>query len=175
MSMNRNEQLAMHWTRAQPTVAAFITALVGDFNDAEDILQQTAVALVRKFDDYDPDRPFIAWAIGIARLQVLKYRRDQAVERRRFSDAMIDQIAATYDEMSDELDRMRRVLGRCVDAVEDEPRQLLELRYGEDLKPAAIAERMGLAAGAVRVMLHRLRAALRECIERRLRREPFVG
>lgn len=169
--MDRNEQLAVYWTRAQPTVAAFITSMVVDFNDAEDVLQQTAVALVRKFEDYDPQRPFVAWAIGMARNEVLKHRRSRAMQRELLSDDLLGQLAATHEEMADELDAMRRVLGKCLEAVDGQPRQALDLRYEEDLKPAAIADRLGLAAGTVRVMLHRVRAALRECIERRLTHE----
>ena len=166
--MDRNEQLAAAWTRAQPTVAAFITSMVLDFNDAEDVLQQTAVALVRKFEDYDSSRPFIAWAIGIARNEVLKHRRNRAMQRHLLSDDTLDQLAATHEEMADELDAMRRVLSKCLEAVEGQAREALDLRYGEDLKPGVIATRLGLAAGTVRVILHRVRAALRECIERRL-------
>lgn len=166
--MDRNEQLAVYWTRAQPTVAAFITSMVVDFNDAEDVLQQTAVALVRKFDDYDPSRPFVAWAIGMARNEVLKHRRTRALQRELLSDELLDQLAATHEELAEELDAMRSVLGRCLEEVDGQPREALDLRYEEDLKPAAIADRLGLAAGTVRVMLHRVRATLRECIERRL-------
>jgi hypothetical protein len=42
------------WTKAQPFVAAHIGFLVPDFHRAEDVLQQVAVILVRKFDQYDP-------------------------------------------------------------------------------------------------------------------------
>jgi RNA polymerase sigma-70 factor (ECF subfamily) len=40
-------------------------------------------------------------------------------------------------------------------------RQLLELRYEEDLTQAAIARRLGIPEGTVKVRLHRARAKLR--------------
>jgi RNA polymerase sigma-70 factor (ECF subfamily) len=40
-------------------------------------------------------------------------------------------------------------------------RQLLELRYGEDLTQAAIARRLGIPEGTVKVRLHRARDKLR--------------
>jgi DNA-directed RNA polymerase specialized sigma24 family protein len=47
--------------------------------------------------------------------------------------------------------------------------ELLRLRYEESLKPNAIAVRAGMAVIAVRVTLSRTRAALRDCIERKLK------
>jgi RNA polymerase sigma-70 factor (ECF subfamily) len=40
-------------------------------------------------------------------------------------------------------------------------RQLLELRYGEDLTQSAIAKRLGIPEGTVKVRLHRARDKLR--------------
>jgi len=46
-------------------------------------------------------------------------------------------------------------------ALSDRDRQLLELRYEEDLTQAAIARRLGIPEGTVKVRLHRARNKLR--------------
>ena len=46
---------------------------------------------------------------------------------------------------------------------------LVRLRYHEDREPADVAKELGLEPGHVRVLLNRVREALRTCIERRLR------
>jgi RNA polymerase sigma-70 factor (ECF subfamily) len=43
----------------------------------------------------------------------------------------------------------------------DRDRQLLEMRYQEDLTQATIAQRLGIPEGTVKVRLHRARAKLR--------------
>lgn len=40
--------------------------MVPNINDARDVLQETAVALWQSIAHYDPARPFVAWARGIA-------------------------------------------------------------------------------------------------------------
>ncbi|QNN23503.1 sigma-70 family RNA polymerase sigma factor [Planctomycetales bacterium ZRK34] len=166
--MDRNEQLAILWTGAQPVVAGYIRSVVRDFHQSQDVLQQTAVALVRKFDDYDPDRPFVTWAIGIAKLEILRHRRSCASDRLQFSETLIGQIGEEYERLSAQADRSSEALLTCLDQVVGRSRRALELRYRENLKPAQIAVHLRMDAGAVRVMLHRARAALRQCIERRL-------
>ncbi len=168
MLMNESEQLALHWTKAQPIVAAYISSLVPDFHQAEEILHQVAVVLVRKFDQYDPDRPFVAWAIGMAKYEVLKHRRRVATDKHVFADDLLEKVGQTYGEMAGQLDDRREALALCLGEVRGRARQALELRYVDDLKPAAMASRLGMTAGAVRVLLHRVRAGLRDCIGRRL-------
>ena len=59
---------------AQPGLHGFLMALVHDAHAADDLLQDLAERLWRKFDQYDPARPFIAWAIGFARRLVRTIR-----------------------------------------------------------------------------------------------------
>ena len=57
-------RLTIDWTRAQPSVGRFIRSFVRDRGEAEDILQQVALVIVDRYDTYDPDRPFLGWALG---------------------------------------------------------------------------------------------------------------
>ena len=52
-------------------------------------------------------------------------------------------------------------LHAALDALSDRDRQLLEMRYEEDLTQATIATRLGIPEGTVKVRLHRARAKLR--------------
>jgi RNA polymerase sigma-70 factor (ECF subfamily) len=60
--------------RHQEDLFRYIYSLLPHQEDARDALQETSVALYRKFADYDPDKPFLAWAYGFAYLEVLKQR-----------------------------------------------------------------------------------------------------
>src|SRR5262249_45038971 len=53
----------------------YVLPLVGNLDDAEDVVQQTA--LWQKFDQYDPSRPFLPWAKRFAHHEVLMYHRKQ--------------------------------------------------------------------------------------------------
>ncbi len=159
---------AERWSLAEPTVAAFIWALVPHRHDVDDLVQRTAQALMSRYDEYAPDRPFTAWAIGAAKIEVLRFRQERGRDRLVFDDATIDSVAAAYQQSEAELGEMRRVLYDCIARLGGRLEQVLRMRHIEDLKPAAIAERLGLSANAVLVSLHRARAAVRACVERRL-------
>ena len=55
---------------------AFIRGLVRNREDADDVYQQTGQVLCEQFDRYDPLKPFIAWACGIAWQSVLLHRKN---------------------------------------------------------------------------------------------------
>lgn len=159
----------MHWTKAQPFVAAYITSLLHDFHRAEDVLQQVAVILVRKFDEYDSRQPFLSWAIGIARLETLKEQRRKARDRHVFGNDLTEQLGKVYEKIASEYDSSIPMLEKCLKEVGFRARKALDLRYVDDLKPADMAEHLSMTSGAVRVLLHRARTAIRECIERRVK------
>ena len=66
MDVARAELLVRLLTRHQEGLFRYIFALLPHEEDARDVLQETCVALCRKFADYDPDKPFLAWAFRFA-------------------------------------------------------------------------------------------------------------
>jgi RNA polymerase sigma-70 factor (ECF subfamily) len=167
MAQEDSEQLARLWTESQPVVAAFVLSAIPDFHQAEDVLQQVAVVLVREFDQFDASRPFLPWALGIARNLALKSRRDVARRSKYLvNEAVLDQIQIAFHEGEGSLIAIRKWLRHCL---EKQPQKILELlrwRYAHDMKPSEAAARMGITSNTVRAMLHRARQALRKCIRR---------
>jgi RNA polymerase sigma-70 factor (ECF subfamily) len=168
MQPHQAERFAALWTAAQPTIAAFIRTLLPDYQQADEVLQRVAVTLVRKFDQYDQARPFAAWAVGVAKYEVLYYRRERATDKHRFGDEIVEQIASRYELLAEEVDPVREALRLCLDQLKGRSKRVIELRYRRGMKSNAIAEEMSLSAGAVRMLLCRVRESLRRCIERRL-------
>jgi RNA polymerase sigma-70 factor (ECF subfamily) len=168
MQPHQAEQFAALWTAAQPTIAAFIRTLLPDYQQADEVLQRVAVTLVRKFDQYDQARPFGAWAVGVAKYEVLYFRRERATDKHLFGDEIVEQIASRYELLAEEVDPVREALRLCLDQLKGRSKRVIELRYRRGMKSNAIAQEMTLSAGAVRMLLCRVRETLRRCIERRL-------
>jgi RNA polymerase sigma-70 factor (ECF subfamily) len=154
------------WTLAQPVVSSFIGAMVRDFADRDDVLQETAVAVLESADRYDPDRPFIAWALGIARNQIRMYLRRNNQERLVFDESVLQLLEDSFATVSAHEVHRLRFLRDCLQRLDPREQLLFQLRYAEDLKPAAIGEQLGLAANTVSKALQRLRDQLRTCIDR---------
>ena len=144
MTQQASEQLARLWTESQPIVAAFILSAIPDFHQAEDVLQQVAVVLVREFERFDASRPFLPWALGIARNLALKSRRDVAKRSKYLiSDAVLDQIQTAFHESEDSLVAIRKSLRFCLNK---QPQKVLEL-LAVALCARFEAERSGSADG----------------------------
>lgn len=164
---DNTRQAARLWTLAQPVVSAFVTSVVRDFTVRDDVLQEVAVAVMESFDRYDPSRPFIGWAIGIAQNQVGLYLRRVRRDRHVFDDETITCLASTFGAISADETQQLDYLQDCLRGLEGRARELCDLRYRRDLKPAAIAETMGMTANSVAKALQRIRDQLRDCIQRK--------
>ncbi len=162
------EHVSIAWTKAQPSVSSYINALVPDFHAAEDILQSVAVIVVRKFDEFDDTRPFLAWALGIARHEVLHYRRSKAREKVMFNDELTQLLASGFVENEERSKEIRRAMDRCLGKLSDRPREVFRLRYGEDRSVDGIAQVLRTTPGSISVTLHRCREALRKCLSKQL-------
>lgn len=172
MDAAKSEQFTVLWTAAQPTITAYIRTLVPDFQQTEEVLQRVAIALLRKFDQYDAQRSFGAWAVGVAKYEVLYYRRQHATDRHIFNDELVEQLSLSYEQFLVEADPFREALELCLDELQGRPREAVSLKYEQGLGSATIADRLRMSTGAVRILLWRTRTALRECVERKTGTAP---
>ncbi len=163
------DNVARCWTAAQPTISAFISMMIPNYHDAQDILQDVAAAVfAHDFSASGMPRSFNAWAMQLARHKVVDYRRRRGTQKNMFDTDTINTIADAYANIKDEHNPRREALEHCLDKIRGNPRTMLELRYRANMRAAEISKVTGQNIAAVRVALHRIRLALRECIERRL-------
>ncbi|MDF1852425.1 MAG: sigma factor [Verrucomicrobiales bacterium] len=73
--LEARERLARLWIEAEPAVRAFVFASISRFSDAEDVVQKVALTVARRFDEYDGERSFEAWAIWLAKSRVIDHYR----------------------------------------------------------------------------------------------------
>lgn len=147
---------------------AFVFSAVSGFQDAEDVAQEVALMVARRFDEYDPSRPFVAWALWLAKSQVVAYYRKRGRERLVFSDTLLDQLAAVLAQRQPERSARQAALEHCLEKLPEKSRRLLDLRYVEELSMESAAQTIRSSAGAVRVMLFRIRDVLANCIQTQL-------
>ncbi|MEN1678395.1 MAG: sigma-70 family RNA polymerase sigma factor [Planctomycetota bacterium] len=155
----------------QLRLRGFIFSLVRDFADADDLAQQTFLALWKKRDAFDPSREFLPWACGVARFEVLLYRRSRATDRLQFDDALLNTLAVEYLEQVDESDQRRLALHQCMAKLAEKDRRLLQVRYHAGTPVAEIASQIGRPLSTVYRSLAQVRESLYQCVQRSLARE----
>jgi RNA polymerase sigma-70 factor (ECF subfamily) len=155
----------------------FLLAATRDGNEVEDLCQQVGAVLWRKFDQYDASRPFSAWAIGMARMELLKWRdrNRRSARSRSLSDDAVAALAEAAMQMTPpeplEADERSAALRDCLGRLAPKAREAIERKYRDGQPIREIAEAQGREVGAVEMALVRARRALRQCIERAMRDE----
>jgi len=166
--VDKLKQLTINWAQAQPKVAGFVGAFIHNYNDAQDVVQEVAKAAVEKIDTYDTARPFGPWILGVARFKVVDYLRKHGKDRHVFDSDSIGHLADAYQQHDGAFDDMKAALSDCMQSLSQRDRKALNLRYVDDAKPQQVAEVLGVKPGTARVLLHRVRQALADCVQRKL-------
>ncbi|MBP7948126.1 MAG: sigma-70 family RNA polymerase sigma factor [Verrucomicrobiales bacterium] len=169
--LQQRERLARHWSESETAVRAFVHAAIPQFADAEDVVQQVALTVTRRFEEYDGRRPFVAWALWLAKSRLADHWRRIGRERLVFSEEVMDRMAAALEEQQPERTARQEALEHCIDKLPAKSRQLLDLRYAEARSAEEIARETHGTPGSVRVLLHRVRSLLADCLAAQLRRD----
>ncbi len=151
----------------EPEIIRAVMVIVPERADARDILQETAVALWRHFDRYDPNRPFVNWALGYARVEMRRFMRSRA-RRAVLMQNAVELIEQAQDDRA-AITAMRAVALRgCLDRLPEHAGAVLRGYYFDDRTVESIALSQGRSVEAIYKILQRLRAALLDCISSRL-------
>ena len=170
LEVANHKEFAVLWAKAFPRVRVFVLMCVPKYHDAEDIIQETAVAAASDFEHYDRQRSFTAWAIGIARNRVLRHwRTESTTQQILLDDDTLGRVEAAFSKLETDADQTKEALEACLGALAPRARRLIEHRYVEGLRIEQVAVRMGVTAGSVYTQLYRVRQSLAECIRRRIK------
>ena len=130
----------------QPRLYAFALSLTGNPNEADDVLQNTNLVLLKKREAFRPDADFGAWALQIAHFEVQRLRQSSARVRGRFDDVLVEQLATRAGASGGDPGAELKVLRWCMLRLTSSEREMLTLRYGGS-SVGAIAREMGTFGG----------------------------
>ena len=154
--------------RYERPVYNLIVRMVRDPALAEDLAQETFVKAFRHLASYDPGYKFANWILRIAHNTAIDYLRqprpvlsslDEQVEQGGVRAA--DSTSPTPFAEA-ERKELAGALDQAIDRLRPEYREVVVLRYQEDLSYEEIAEMTDLPVGTVKSHLHRARAELAE-------------
>jgi RNA polymerase sigma-70 factor (ECF subfamily) len=152
-------------------VYRYVAALVPHFGDAQEIVQQTAVVLWEKFDQYDASRPFAPWACRFA----LNVTRQWMARRKRWKTLLdgelIEELAMRREQLRPEFDARLTHLEGCLQKLPEKQRGLVNGYYFEQSSVETLSGNAHWTVDAVYKALQRIRRLLRECIERSVQEE----
>lgn len=163
-SRDRSGQFVQLLTSHQPSLYAYICTMVLGDAAAADLLQETNLHLWEKADEYDFNRPFLAWAFGFARKQVMAFRKSRSRSRLVFDDETLrlidDKIMASVSEIDARLSALRK----CLKKLNTNQTALVRERYMAKTSVTVMAERLNITVHNVSSQLYRIRKRLAQCI-----------
>lgn len=159
--------------RFAPLLHSVVLRILGDADDAEEVLEETFWQAWRQAGRYEERRGGIStWLVMMARSRAV----DRVRSRRRFREERWDELAEPAESGFDDGaapvspldsahdDEVRRVVARAVAGLPREQRQAVELAYFGGMSQTEIAQATGLPLGTVktraRLALQKLREAL---------------
>lgn len=149
----------------------YIFSVVRNLTDTDDLFQTVCMVLWRKFDLFQPESNFFAWARQTAKIEIAKFLR-QRPSRMLASDDLLDSLAdAAGEAYGGNVEQYLAALRRCKTKLDSDDEQLLNLHYGSDLRTREIADRLDRPQTSVCRSLNRIRGSLLACIERELARQ----
>ncbi|MEM1353832.1 MAG: sigma-70 family RNA polymerase sigma factor [Planctomycetota bacterium] len=161
--------------KSQPTVAAYIASVVWDRHHVEDLVQEVATVVAEKVDLYEPERPFLPWALGIARNLILKYMQRRSRDPLVFDGDLLGDLAQAHIRLADGAKSRKAALHECVGRLTSQRKDLIEKRYFRGIGIKPLARELGRSEAAVSMLLLRIRQSLARCIRERLAAQAEGG
>jgi RNA polymerase sigma-70 factor (ECF subfamily) len=122
------------FVRHEPAIHSFLTALLVNLDDAEEVMQTTSVAMWKKFEQFAAGTSFRNWGFQIARFEAMNFRRKRQRDRHIFSDELVQLLADEAAEHAAQLEEERRVLAHCLAKLDPSDRGLLSGCYREGVR-----------------------------------------
>jgi RNA polymerase sigma-70 factor (ECF subfamily) len=154
------EAIRFLYIRYADHVYGYVSSIVRDDYEAEDVTQHVFAKLMMKLEKYEPrEVPFSAWIIRVARnVAVDHIRQRRAVpceEVRELQSHSFDEEAAR-DRALD--------LRDALDTLPEDQRQVVVMRHIIGLTPGEIAGKLGKTEPSIHGLHHRGRGALRTAL-----------
>jgi RNA polymerase sigma-70 factor (ECF subfamily) len=132
--------------------AYFRNRLRGAPEDAEDLVQETLVALHTRRETYDPSLPLTAWMYAIARYRLIDLLRRK---KRRGDHALIDDLEIGDADPEFEASEARRDVARLLARLPEKQRRAIELVKLKEHSVEEASKLTGHGVSDIKISIHR--------------------
>jgi RNA polymerase sigma-70 factor, ECF subfamily len=143
---------------------AYLTALVGD--DAEDVQQEVWLTVFRSVHELANPSVFRTWLFRLTRHRAIDWLRKRKRERELVEVAAAEAPDEAQEDVPFDQEIDDATLQRALAGLPPPQREVLLLRYRDDLSYTEIALIVGCPIGTVRTRLHHAKRKLSEQLNR---------
>lgn len=162
---NNPADYARRLLASQPRLRAYVRSMIFNPGDVDDILQDVATIGWERFADYDQDRPFDSWLLGVARNRVLQYFESQKRRPNCLSPETLAQLESVAFRDSHQAGELQEALESCLGKLARDDYDLVSLRYETDATNRSVAKKLAVSESKISRGLNRIYAQLLLCIK----------
>jgi len=152
----------------EPRIRAYIAGMGVSPDRVDDIAQDVFIEFYNSMAKMPEKMEPIRWMKGIARnLSLNHFRVEKRISGlRQAALAEILERTASSVESSAETSSAAEALAGCLEKLQGKSRRMVALRYEQSQESEIIARTLSMTAEAVRIALFRIRASLKDCVEK---------
>jgi RNA polymerase sigma-70 factor, ECF subfamily len=153
-------------TANQRRIYAYILTLVPNFNDADDVMQETTATMWEQKNNFMPGTDFVAWGARIAYFKILDHRKKQNKNNRiMMLDEQFEHIHIKALSQSKKMDDLILKLKDCLHKLPLQDQQLMHLRYSAGLTAKEVSLRIHKSIRHIYYSISRVQGLLLHCVE----------
>lgn len=141
----------------------------GQYQEAEELTQEIIVRVYRQLDRFDPRAHFAVWLNSVARNYCIDHYRTKVRERQRLlpEDTLLERTAGSAllgpDRVLEQREARASLL-TALDGLSPKLREVVQLRFFQEMPYEEICTRLGVPEGTVKSRIHRGRAELKRLL-----------
>jgi RNA polymerase sigma factor (sigma-70 family) len=150
-------------------LTAYARSIVYDFHDAEDVYQNVSLKAVRSAAIFNDTQHLVKWSWTVCRTESIKKQEEQN-KRPMILDEQILEAIQTEFQKSSPIDspEVYLILKGCLEKLSSFARQLITLRYCENLTGPNLAQALNRKVKSIYVALSRTHQTLHLCMQKQM-------
>ncbi|MBI9019340.1 MAG: sigma-70 family RNA polymerase sigma factor [Phycisphaerae bacterium] len=158
-----------HLLKQQDKLYGYIFALIPNVSIVDDLMQETILVLWDKFDSFQPDTNFYAWAKKIAYYKFINYFEKSSNKNVYFNNEVLEAIEKNTDLIEESNIRLEALEG-CLSKLKRADKELIRLKYVEGKTVKEIATGMSRSIHGMYKVMARIHSTLEKCITMSIKR-----
>ncbi|HBO43109.1 MAG TPA: hypothetical protein DD670_04080 [Planctomycetaceae bacterium] len=148
---------------------SYIRSIVLSQQTAEDIHQDVVIEALQKAETIVDTQHLLAWARQVAKLRAFNYLKRQKQHPRVLDPELLELLEPVWEsESKTPGPAMMEALGECLKGLSPRSRELVDLRFGDELSGLQMSAKLGIKVPSVYMALSRVYRMLDDCVRRKL-------
>jgi len=160
--------------RYEGKMTAYVRRFLNNRDDAKDLVQDVFMKVYKNIKSFDTSMRFSPWIYRIAHNESVNTIKRKVREPLNFFDPEVlfpHPVAVENPQDDAELLEMKKILESCLDELDEKYKEVLILRYFEDMDYKDIADILKIPVVTVGVRINRGKERLRKIYEEKLNNE----